>query len=43
MKAELYNRTVADIANFLKDEGYIVFAGELPLPCERSTLAPVNG
>ena len=43
MKAELYYWTVADIADFLKDEGYIVFSGELPFPCKRSTLAPVNG
>jgi hypothetical protein len=43
MKAELYRNTVTEIADFLKDEGYIVFPGELSLPCERSTLAPVNG
>ena len=43
MKAELYRNTVTEIAGFLKDEGYIVFAGEMSLPCERSTPAPVNG
>ena len=43
MKAELYRNTVTEIADFLKGEGYVVFPGELSLPCERSTLAPVNG
>ena len=43
MKAELYRNTVTEIAGFLKDEGYIVFPGELSLPCERSVPAPVNG
>ncbi|MGO9138460.1 MAG: hypothetical protein ACLP9S_10920 [Syntrophales bacterium] len=43
MKAELYHNTVAEIAGFLKGEGYIVFPGKLSLPCERSVPAPVNG
>ena len=43
MKAELYRNTVTEIADFLKDEGYIVFPGELSLPCERSVPVPVNG
>ena len=43
MKVELYRNTVTEIADFLKDEGYIVFSGELSLPCERSVPAPVNG
>ena len=43
MKAELYRNTVTEIAGFLKDEGYVVFPGELSLPCERSVPAPVNG
>ena len=43
MKAELYRNTVTEIAGFLKGEGYIVFPGELSLPCERSVPAPVNG
>ena len=32
MKVELYRNTVTEIAGFLKDEGYIVFPGELSLP-----------
>ena len=43
MKAELYRNTVTEIVGFLKDEGYIVFPGEMSLPCERSAPAPVNG
>ena len=43
MKAELYRNTVTEIAGFLKDEGYIVFPGEMSLPCERNAPAPVNG
>jgi hypothetical protein len=43
MKAELYRNTVTEIAGFLKDEGYIVFPGELSLPCKRSAPAPANG
>ena len=43
MKAELYRNTVTEIADFLKGEGYVVFPGELSLPCERSVPAPVNG
>ena len=43
MKAELYRNTVTEIAGFLKDEGYIVFPGEMSFPCERSVPAPVNG
>ena len=43
MKVELYRNTVTEIAGFLKDEGYVVFPGELSLPCERSVPAPVNG
>ena len=39
MKAELYRNTVTEIAGFLKDEGYIVFPGEMSLPCEQNVPA----
>jgi len=42
MKAELYRRTVAEIAGFLKGEGYIVFPVEQFSPCGRSVPVPVH-
>jgi len=43
MKAELYSNTVAEIAGFLKGEGYIVFPGEQSLPCQRGIFIRPNG